>query len=370
MSDLDQLRALGDKLVPPPLDSLRETALRRDRRQSVAAVFASAAAVVVVVVGIALLTDAGGERTAPPPADSPGPSVTTRPLTYADGATIHYGDRTFDAPGTVQELDVTDDGVAFRTSDGRIWFTDGSEVQELGALGKPKEPGPDRMRHWTQAHLFSPVLTSAGWVVSGNSGSRVAWFEFPQPDAPEVVVYDTHAREVVGRTQVAVAPGSWAAPHSVDDESVYLFLDPDVFTDDHMPQARLDLATGEQAPVSAEDYLAVVGSRPARTLRSDNEITDGATWNFRVQGGRVQPQGMAPPVQLRDGLTGKRFAFDAPAGYPRNNLVWLVQWLDDDSVVLLSTTDDGDDLIECHLTTGACEVAASGPESLVAPELG
>lgn len=219
--------------------------------------------------------------------------------------------------------------------------------------------------------------TSAGWVVSGNSGSRVAWFEFPQPDAPEVVVYDTHAREVVLRTQVDVEAGSWAAPHSVDDESAYWFLNPDVFADDHTPQVRLDLATGKQAPVSAEDYLADAGSRPARTLQISHaeggfrlyEITDGATWNFRVQGGRVQPQGMQP-LQVRDGLTGTRFAFDAPAGYPRNNLVWLVQWLDDDSVVLLSTTDDGDDLFECHISTGACKIAVSGPDSLVAPEVG
>ena len=296
--------------------------------------------------------------------------MTTRPLTYADGVTIHYGEQTLDAPGPVRELDVTDDGVAFRTSDGRIWFTDGSRVEELGTLGNPSEPNPEHVRHWTQAHLFSPVLTSAGWVVSGNSGSRVAWFEFPQTDAPDVVVYDTRAREVVIRKQVAVAAGSWAAPHSVDDTSLYLFLDPDAFADDHMPQARIDLATGQQAPVSAKDYLADVGSRPARTLVSDIEITDGATWNFRIQGGRVQPQGMAPPVKLQDGLTGRRFAFDAPAGYHRNDLVRLVQWLDDDSVVLLSTTDKGDDLIECHLTTGACEIAVSGPDSLVAPELG
>ena len=64
MSELDQLRSLGDQVVPPSFELLRETARRRDRRHSVAAVLASAAAVVVVVVGIALLADSDGERTA------------------------------------------------------------------------------------------------------------------------------------------------------------------------------------------------------------------------------------------------------------------------------------------------------------------
>ena len=375
MSDLDRLRELTEQVRPPSLDALVETAHRRDRR-GVAAVTAACAAVVLVVGGGLLLSD-GSTRSAPDPANTPDVDVTTRPLTYADGVTIHYGDQTIEAAGPVQEVDVTDDGVAFRTSDGRIWFTDGTAVDELGALGEPSEPGPDYERHWTQSYRFFPVPTSAGWVVSGNSGSHVAWFEFPEPDAPEVVVYDTRAREVVVRTQVSVEPGSWVAPHSVDDESAYFFLDPDPFADDQMPQVRLDLTTDAQAPVSPQDYLADVGKRPARTLEISHqengfslyEITDGAAWNFGVEGGRVEPQGMQP-LQVRDALTGKRFAFDAPAEYPRSNEVWLVQWLDDDTVVLLSTEGEGNDLIECHVSTRACQIAVSGPDSLVAPELG
>ena len=313
MSDLDRFGELGDRLVPPPLDSLRETARRRDRRTAAAA-----------VAGLRRGRRGRGRRHRTPlrlrrrahraaAGRLPrGSSVTTRPLTYADGVTIHYGEQTLDAPGPVQELDVTDDGVAFRTSDGRIWFTDGSRVEELGTLGKPSEPDPEYVRHWIQAHLFSPVLTSAGWVVSGNSGSRVAWFEFPQPGAPEVVVYDTHAREVVIRKQVAVAAGSWAAPHSVDDTSAYLFLDPDAFADDHMPQARLDLATGEQAPVSAKDYLADVGSRPARTLAERQR--DHRRGDVELQGpGRPGPA-------TGDGAAGETAATGSRARDSRSTL--------------------------------------------------
>ena len=67
MSDLDLLRRLGDQLVPPPLDALRETARRRDRRKARVAVMASAAAVVLVVVSTALLAgpDGGAPRHRP-----------------------------------------------------------------------------------------------------------------------------------------------------------------------------------------------------------------------------------------------------------------------------------------------------------------
>ena len=96
MPDLDLLRPLGDQLVPPPLDALRETARRRDRRAAAAAAVACAVAVLVVVSTTGLLGGSGRGRTAPPPAETPGVARTTRPITYADGAILHYGDRTIE----------------------------------------------------------------------------------------------------------------------------------------------------------------------------------------------------------------------------------------------------------------------------------
>ena len=100
-----------------------------------------AVAVVAVSVTAVFLGRDADRRVEPAPAPAP----VTRPLTYADGSTIHYGDRTIDADGPVVELDVTDDGVGFRTGDGRIWFTDGSTVDRLGALG---ETGPGYRDPW------------------------------------------------------------------------------------------------------------------------------------------------------------------------------------------------------------------------------
>jgi hypothetical protein len=48
MSDLDVLRGLGDQILPPSLDALRETARRRTRRTTAVTIVAAAAAVAVV----------------------------------------------------------------------------------------------------------------------------------------------------------------------------------------------------------------------------------------------------------------------------------------------------------------------------------
>src|SRR5262245_27786251 len=128
MSELDVLRTLGDRLVPPSLDDLRETARRRTRRTVTAAAVVAAAAV-TAVVGVTQLELTEHDSAPPPPTNRLVPDG-SRPLIYADGATVHYGDQSVTAPGRVVELDPTDEGVSFRTADDRIWFTDGSEPEQ------------------------------------------------------------------------------------------------------------------------------------------------------------------------------------------------------------------------------------------------
>jgi hypothetical protein len=49
--------------------------------------------------------------------------------------------------------------------------------------------------------------------------------------------------------------------------------------------------------------------------------------------------------------------------------VWLVQWLDDDMVVLHSEQPEGIDLLECSVSTGECTVALQASSDAVVPEL-
>lgn len=360
MSDLDVLHTLRDQIVPPPLDALRQTARRRTRRSNgLAAVAASAAVVALVATTVVVAGDDADRSPLPAPPAEP----SSRPLTYADGAVVHYGDRTVDAAGPVVELDLTDHGVAFRTADGRIWFTDGSRVDELGALG---EPGP------TYDDDSWPLLVHDGWLVSAHTGSRVAWFEFPSPGAPEVVVYDTADRRELARDSASADPRSVTLPYLVSERYVYWFAEADPNLDaGDTPQVRFDPATGEQTPVEPEEVQQdLLGDGPERTVViGGGTVTDGTDRNFAIERGRVVPQG-AQPLIAEDGLTGRRFVFEAPPGYPRQVAAYLTQWLDDQTVVLVSARAGGDDLIVCGVDTRACEVVNSGPSSLVLPEVG
>ena len=369
MHELDVLRRLGDEVVPPSLESLRATARRRDRRSSAAVLAAGAAAVVAVTVTAAVLGtgDDPSPRPVEPPRTEESPS---RPLTYADGSTVHYGDRTVDAEGRVVELDLTDEGVAFRTEDGRIWFTDGSETTRLGDLG---DPGPAyRGDVW-------PLLVQDGWLVSPHEGSRVAWFEFAAPGRPQAVVYDTRSHEQVGGATVDVAAGNVALPYLLSERYLYWFADADPGLEAvDTPTVRYDPATGEQAPVTwqrlqadlardASPRSVMVGTSdcdPCPALRH----TDGTDRNWSLGHGRLTPQGAQPLVA--ETVAGTKFAFHVPPGPSPNVAVWLTQWRDDDTVVFVSQTPGETTLLECRLDTRDCEVVLARAAPIVAPEVG
>ncbi len=361
MSELDLLRGLGDQLAPPPLDLLRETARQRNRRTATATMVATA----VVVVGLtAALVGIGDGDTASRPIQPVGPAVDdTRPLTYADGATLHLGDEVVSMPAPVIEIDLTDAGAVVRTDDDSIWFTDGSRLERLGERGEPAA-AYDGER---------PLFTSAGAVFSGNTGSLAAWLEFPTPTEPVLVVYDTTAREpVVDRQALTIRGDSWELLDSVTEEAAYWFLDPSV--DDQVPSARLDLETGDQSRTTRAQFEA---ERPAkgspRTLTTNDDgtwpfvVIDGIQQQFGNDGGRFTPTG-GGDFREWDGLTHEPVAYDAPPGY-QDVLLFLTQWIDDDTVVLRATVEDGYALLVCRNSTHACETAVTGPGSMVVPDL-
>jgi len=366
MSDLDLLRSVGDQLVPPPLDTLRQTARARDRRTARTAIVV--ASVTLLAVGATAFVTLGKNNAEQPPPVTP---PATRPLTYADGATIHYGDQSVTAAGPVVEVDVTDYGVAFRTSDDQLWFTDGSTTEQLGTLGVP---GPA----YAKLDAVAKIGFDKGWLVSDSSGSQVAWLDFPQSASPEVVVYDSLTREVVLREELTVKAGTAPLLWSVDQDAAYWSDDPEFGHEEKSPNWQIDLATGTQTALTIDDYQSILASKGgARTLRiSHNEggepvrywYYDGVQ-QFEIDRRAIQPAG-AQPFFLRDGLTFEDIHLLPPTGFPETNPVWLVQWLDDASFVLSATNGDQEDLLVCPIPTGRCEVVVTGPSSIVVPELG
>ena len=74
---------------------------------------------------------------------------------------------------------------------------------------------------------------------------------------------------------------------------------------------------------------------------------------------------------VTEDVRGQPFVFQPPPGYTNKaGVAWLIQWLDDDTVVVLSPLRQQTDFLACHLDTSTCEVAASTSTSVVAPELG
>jgi hypothetical protein len=372
MSELDLLRRLGDQIVPPPFDALRGTARRRARRARVATSSAVAATVVAISVTTVYLGRDADHRIEPAPAPA------LRLLTYADGSTVHYGADTLEADGPVVELDVTDDGVGFRTEDGGIWFTDGSTVDQLGALG---ETGPGYGDTW-------PLTSQPGWMLSANAGSRLVWFEFSAPGEPEVVVYDTDTQHEVARDRVDLRPGHTAVPAMLSDRFVYWYQDPNP---EELPedqaQVRYDPATGEQSRITEQDVIRDLDREAAvRSVRLKGDGRWDSSDAFHYSDGMGQQMGLSlrndvagvdgvapvgPGDMVAEDVSGRTFAFDPPPSYSdKAGVAWLVQWLDDQTVVVLSPLPRSTDLIACHVEAKTCEVAASAPAGIVVPDFG
>ena len=93
-----------------------------------------------------------------------------------------------------------------------------------------------------------------------------------------------------------------------------------------------------------------------------------------LQQGVAGVNGVAPvgagDMNAKD-VDGRPFAFEPPPDYTdKSGVAWLVQWLDNQTVVVVSPLRQSTDLIACHLETRRCDVAASAPAGIVVPELG
>ncbi|GAB3244431.1 hypothetical protein [Nocardioides dilutus] len=91
MRDLDTLRSLGDRMQPPALALLEETARRRDRRAAVTTVGTGLAAALLVAGGAVALGTADRDRSLPDPVTpvSPSPTPQVTPAPSPDDAPSH-----------------------------------------------------------------------------------------------------------------------------------------------------------------------------------------------------------------------------------------------------------------------------------------
>jgi len=345
---------------------------RRRVRTAVAGVAVAAAAGVLWLPGVADSIRGDARPADHPPSDPPGEvgEGPTRPLTYGVGQTIHYGDRVIDTGVDFLSLDVSDDGVVFTTIDGRIWFTDGSDVDEIGRTVGASQVGTRGVR-WGADRPEE-------WVVSDNTGSLLAWFEYPVPDTQdpepeirEVVVYDSQEREVVARQPIQLVADNWGfGPLLVRDGYVYWserFNSAAGSDYDQAEMTRLDVATGTRETISSPPYQAAPLSTDRALVVGDSfesgTVTDGIGYDqgFAIAGSRLVPTGAGADAAFFDPATGERLHFEAPSETGSVDRLSLFQWLDDHTFALVASAGPSaapsGDLIVCSSADGSCEIA-------------
>lgn len=370
---LHDLLGRGADSVDPPGIDVDDLVARVESRLVHRRLAALAAAVVTVVMvgagAIALTVDRDQATPAPPgpseKEDRPGPR---RPLVYADGASIHFGDRTFDAGADVVFLESTEEGVVFVTEDdyrpfgqqphrASLWFTDGSEVDQIGVA--------------YVHHVYDFRIATA------NPGSLVAWSgEDPSRSGDLAIwVYDTRQRKVVARVPDA---GLETVDHIVvNGDRVYW---------EHGASAemvRYDVSTGSRDAVSWRSYHADLATN-ARMLAFGNASDQYAApppvvaqrlAAFIQVGDRLVPTNSIHWGSGRNEipttrLDGQPIELQVPEGYDaRTSSFVVVQWLDEKRLVLFAYHEHSElpmhvgDILVCPVPSGTCEVVVPASDA-------
>jgi hypothetical protein len=282
--------------------------------------------------------------------DDPGISGTgafeVRKVTYAQGSTIHYGDRTISVPHEVRSFVQTDDGFVFAGADDTIYFTNGDDTEAIGHAG-----------------AFTRLAAD-------DSGSYVAWVEIDKGETPETVVYDTGTGAEVLRTSEGNGPGRGyysdydePSTDALDGETVYVHNAEGFVTVD-IPTGRTSVLFSPDDPRTLDDaaggMIGLVDPRGTLAVRSG---ADGADQTFPGYAyAQLSPSGTrAFTSRVSD---DKRAILDLPSGddvtptWGDYRYVFLSQWIDDDTLVAYGPKGRGlDDVLRCSIASGNCVVA-------------
>ena len=390
----DLLRRGADSAAVPRFDLgevVAEAGRRRRRRRYVVA--GTAAAALSAIVAASVLVAATSSRTQdPPPAGPPSPAISktsggegARPMVYAVGRTVHVGDTSVQTDKPVAFIAPTDDGAVYQaTSDGTLWFTDGTTTEVIGTSG------------WTAA-----PTSHRGVVTTGDSGSLVVWADaggVADGIPVEFVVYDTSHREEVARIPITVSGTDQPLVLHVDEGQVYFTPDPSApgcwaVVDDIQPCRdpqlfRFDVAGGAttKIPVSELDGALDARARTFKAVTQDGRVVYGDP-ALTLVGNRLVAsihysvaEDDAAPVTLTD---GSQLRLRMPAQYvppwpaDGEGTIAVSQWLDDTHVALFADDGGGDlpakegDLLTCELPESVCQVTVPrSSQPYVAPYLG
>ena len=300
-----------------------------------------------------------------------------RLLTYSEGRTIHWGDRTIDVEQQAHGRQV---GYVDATDDGAVFVIDHALVRDEVGWGMPYGPAAV---WFTDGSAPIRIGTTSGSSVRGfgiapsAEGSTLAWTDPGTEAQPAQMVVNDTAR----MREVARFGGPDAEPLAVYDDVVY-------WSPGDAPCAmqadfgclrtrwvmRFDKASGRQSRVNWADYEADRRTRPGLLtgpydgdahVRGD---VDYDSIGFARRADRLVGWSRGVEIPLTVAMTGQPLRLHLPTAYTPSrryshgmNLsdLTIAQWLDADRVVLAD--DDTTDLLVCRLSTGGCRVAVRIP---------
>jgi hypothetical protein len=338
-------------------------ARKRRRRTAV-----GAAAAVTAAVALAAFATGTTDKRGSTPANQPdGGSL--RQLAYAEGDTIHYGDKSIDVGEEVQFLAVTDDGVAFvrepasgQPGEKPLWFTDGSTVEKIGTtFGSP-----------AGGYLVEASHTGSLLVVRDGG---------PEMGRAYFVVIDTSTGQVIHRNSAEY--GGTFELLSVHDDAVYwvyprdnpckLAGERECFR--YRRVLGYEVATDSFGLVSWARYDEKVRNR-ARTIVGPDPGTPPMPGTFPLdpvferQGTDLiaRDYDRVRELALTESHTGRPIHLRVPPEATEATRLEFSHWLDDDRLVLFAYTgsdggtdaaDEGD-IFVCALSTGDCRLELQG----------
>jgi hypothetical protein len=339
-------RADGARLDPVDLDAVTRAGVRVVRRRRLGA---AAAVLAVGIVGMVGVTGLGGADRRSADVTSP-PVSTNATVTWVTGTHLHAASNLRDGWSSTFNVDLGHPISAYvRTAEGYV-VTDG---QHIWSYVDGKVSQVDTVEGSFPSSTFR--------MVGDTDGSLAAW---PSRHGPVVLDQATgKLTRIPETTQLQVI--------SVDGRSVYLgaqghaiAIDVDTQQATLVDKFNNDADGNDASLIAAQDgtYLGydLKGDPVART-RADVWMTlsfdqrsaltlspDGD----RAVVGDVMTPGPVSAYDLRDGSQGAVPPTDSYLAYP-------YEWLDDDTVVMLSlATEDADyRLITCTMSELSCEVA-------------
>ncbi|MGH3330391.1 MAG: hypothetical protein ACRDPJ_03700 [Nocardioidaceae bacterium] len=351
------MREHADSATPPlpDLDAIVTAGDRRTRRTRMAA-GVGVAAVVAAAVAVpgALSLDRATDAPVASTQDAARGAYAERLPTYSLGSVIHYGDTTVDVHDQVASFVQTDDGFVYATKNGEVHFADGRTTEKIGRTS-----------------------TDGLYLKADDTGSTVAWVEFPDGEAPEFVVYDTARRAEVLRT----SQGNTAGMTSFrDTDAAYIFgVDgDDVYWRSGDGLVRYDLQTGESEVLSADANPFDVADIANGHIAHQIEGVDGEDLPLRVStdlehpgkplpsgwDGFLSPDATYIAVDKADEMAVYDVATHEDVSPSTEGYAFAAAytWLDDRTVMMIGMErpdkSETIDVLRCPVPSGACEVVA------------